>query len=177
LRKDYLEQLEFILTCCEKRNYDDELCRNFIEDLNERVITQGKEVPVIPFEEREFEKGMETLYVFLDNSGSMSGSRLNKAKNHLKSISGQLYESNTIAYFVGSKINSRQIVTHHNRINEYNLDSHVLDIWNAQDGSTFLWEFIWKSMKDNDCIDCEIIIVTDGEDNQSDRSFYGSTGQ
>ncbi len=31
-------------------------------------------------------------------------------------------------------------------------------------------------MKDNDCIDCEIIIVTDGEDNQCDGSFYGSTG-
>jgi hypothetical protein len=31
-------------------------------------------------------------------------------------------------------------------------------------------------MKDNDCIDCEIIILTDGEDNQSDGSFYGSTG-
>jgi pectin methylesterase-like acyl-CoA thioesterase len=85
---------------------------------------------------------METLYVFLDNSGSMSGSRLNKAKNYLKSISGRLYESNTNVYFVGSKINSRQIATHHNRINEYNLDSHVLDIWNARDGSTCLWEFI-----------------------------------
>jgi hypothetical protein len=50
-RKDYLEQLEFILISCEKRNYDDKLCRNFIEDFNERVITQGKEVPFIPFEE------------------------------------------------------------------------------------------------------------------------------
>ncbi|CAF4433141.1 unnamed protein product, partial [Rotaria magnacalcarata] len=36
-------------------------------------------------------------------------------------------------YFVGSKDKSRQIVTHHNRINEDNLDSHVLDIWSAQD--------------------------------------------
>ncbi len=50
-RKDYLERLEFILKSCEKRNYDDKLCRNFIEDFNERVIKQGKEVPFIPFEE------------------------------------------------------------------------------------------------------------------------------
>ncbi|CAF1483945.1 unnamed protein product [Rotaria magnacalcarata] len=145
IRKYYLEELQFCLQSCEKRQYDDGLCRNLVEDLNNRVITEGKVVPVIPFPNREFEKGMETLHVFLDNSGSMADK-------------------------------SRQIVTHHNRINEDNLDSHVLDIWSAQDGLTFLWEFIWDSMKNNDCADCEIIIVTDGEDNMSTGLFHGPTG-
>ncbi|CAM4852257.1 unnamed protein product, partial [Rotaria magnacalcarata] len=56
------------------------------EDLNNRVITEGKVVPVIPFPNREFEKGMETLHVFLDNSGSMAGNRLDKAKKYFYSI-------------------------------------------------------------------------------------------
>ncbi|CAM4837413.1 unnamed protein product [Rotaria magnacalcarata] len=86
IRKYYLEELQFCLQSCEKRQYDDGLCRNLVEDLNNRVITEGKVVPVIPFPNREFEKGMETLHVFLDNSGSMAGNRLDKAKKYFYSI-------------------------------------------------------------------------------------------
>jgi hypothetical protein len=175
-RKSYLDQLKFGLESYEKRNYPDSIRRDFIEDLNNKVIIRNENISHIPFEKREFEKEMETLYIFLDNSGSMTDDRLNKAKEYIKGISGRLYASNTNVYFIGSKDKSRQIVTHYNRINEHTLESHILDIWKAEDGATYLWEFVWESMKDNTCADCELIIVTDGEDNMSSGKFYGSKG-
>ncbi|CAF1652210.1 unnamed protein product [Didymodactylos carnosus] len=39
IRKHYLQELEYSLKKCEGRNYNDELCRDIVEDLNDRIIT------------------------------------------------------------------------------------------------------------------------------------------
>ncbi len=52
-RKHYLEHLHFFLKNCEKQNYDEKLCRNFVEDLNNRLIIQENFAPTVPFQERD----------------------------------------------------------------------------------------------------------------------------
>ncbi|CAF1103202.1 unnamed protein product [Rotaria sordida] len=52
----------------------------------------------------------------------------------------------------------------------------IFNIWKAQSNRTYLWQFIWKSIESVICIDCELVIITDGFDNESDEEFNGPTG-
>ncbi|CAF1225547.1 unnamed protein product [Rotaria sordida] len=52
----------------------------------------------------------------------------------------------------------------------------IFKIWKAQSNRTYLWQFIWKSIESVICIDCELVIITDGFDNESDKEFKGPTG-
>jgi len=49
--------------------------------------------------------------------------------------------------------------------------------WQANGGSTHLWEYIWDVLKDAELkADSDVYIITDGEDNQSTGEFNGLHG-
>jgi hypothetical protein len=176
VRKLYNARLKKLLENCSHKKRSEKDCRSRIMYLNEEVILleNGGSFPVP--ESRDFNSDMETLHVFLDDSGSMRGTPLIKAKNILQKLSYRLYEANTNIYFIGSRNLSRRILSDSIRLNEDNINSMIFNIWNAQSGSTYLWQFIWTSLESVICIDCEIVIITDGFDNMSEQEFLGPTG-
>ena len=95
-----------------------------------------------------------------------------KAKNFVRKLKRRFFDSPVSAYLISSRGDSRKYFSNVGEgieINENTFESHILGPWNA-DGWTYLWEFIFESLmleNLNDTTRCEIVIVTDGYDNQS----------
>jgi len=93
-------------------------------------------------ESREFNTHMETMHVFLDDSRSIEGTPLQQGKAILQQLSARLFEANTSIYLVGSKYVSHQILDDSIRLTVDNWQSMLVNLWTANSGGTYAWEFI-----------------------------------
>eukprot|EP00411_Alexandrium_monilatum_P086964 CAMPEP_0175710626 /NCGR_PEP_ID=MMETSP0097-20121207/40178_1 /TAXON_ID=311494 /ORGANISM="Alexandrium monilatum, Strain CCMP3105" /LENGTH=454 /DNA_ID=CAMNT_0017018049 /DNA_START=11 /DNA_END=1374 /DNA_ORIENTATION=+ len=55
-------------------------------------------------------------------------------------------------------------------------EAEVMSAWAADASCTFLWEYVFAQVKDLAELEHEVVIITDGEDNQSSAKFSGLEG-
>jgi hypothetical protein len=111
--------------------------------------------------------------VVLDNSGSICGKALNVGHQLLIGIKDELEKNPNEVHMIGSdSYKVKQIFGQYDHTN-------TLTKWNCDGGSTFLWEYIFNTIQKYNTQSIqtmEVIIITDGYDNQSSDKFKGPNG-
>lgn len=123
---------------------------------------------------------MGLLHIFLDASGSMNNhGRISKAKHIVSDLWPQFVLTPTDIHFIGSRAKcGNSIVSHRFFGRERDLEDQkevLMRAWKTN-GGTFLWQYVYESIKDFGGCRHEAIIVTDGVDELSDGPFKGLQG-
>lgn len=114
----------------------------------------------------------ERLLLFLDDSGSMQGPKLVKAKVAFQKLMPRVERTPTQIHFIRSDGASTQIFDFKD---DFTFED-VADQWKAGYG-TYLWHYTQGVLeKVAYYSDLEVIIVTDGCDNQSPPAYQGGEG-
>lgn len=120
---------------------------------------------------------IERLVVLLDDSFSMDGWKLHSAKKALASIMPRIERTPTDVHFIRSKAGmegfvSTQVFAH----NETSIGfEDIARQWKVC-CRTFLWEYAYHIVADIVTPHIEVVIITDGDDNDSAEHFNGAEG-
>jgi len=115
-------------------------------------------------------------HVFLDGSSSMGG-RMEQAKRVLHDVFPRFVLNPTSIHVIGDakgRRRSRCIFSH--MVELEHKEAEVMSAWAADASCTFLWEYVFAQVKDLAELEHEVVIITDGEDNQSSAKFSGLEG-
>eukprot|EP01084_Bolivina_argentea_P176716 305752_1 len=186
LRKDYRERLRTPLSALGTEDSMEPIARNIIYNVNTGFVAKHKNMDIYAAQKRNgtntAAKLIEKLYIFIDNTDTMKGKPLEKGKRIFRSIQHRVFATPTNIHLIDR--NSRKIVNESIDLNEYNVNEYVYNIWNGNGGdakvSDYIWEYVWRSMRNEQSADCEIIVLTHGynsyQTGHSTRSYKGIDG-
>mmetsp|Transcript_8851 Transcript_8851/g.20962 ORF Transcript_8851/g.20962 Transcript_8851/m.20962 type:complete len:288 (-) Transcript_8851:167-1030(-) len=143
-------------------------------------LTQIDEVKAIlpaNLEMADMPEQTSMCHVFLDSSRSMSGVRLQRAKQVLRDVFPRFVLTPTAIHLIGNKkapFQSRCLFSHTAQLE--NREAEVMNAWTAKAGRTFLWEYVYQQVRDFAELNHEVILITDGDDNGSSGDFVGLNG-
>lgn len=186
VRKEYIVELKKTLEKCKKHgrrmfSSHGECYRSEVEMLHDC------ELGICLSEPKAFhsnsaveysEKGIiERLVVLLDDSFSMDGWKLHSAKEALGSIMPRIERTPTDIHFIRSKQGmegfvSTQVFAH----NETSISYEGIAKQYRVCCRTFLWEYAYHVVADIITPFIEVVIITDGDDNDSAELFNGAEG-
>lgn len=123
---------------------------------------------------------VERLHVFLDNSHSMSWNGLQEAHAIFAQLDDRFSRNDCSVHFIGCRGMSFLFMDFFSGSRlfsdgEVNIPE-VLNAWSADGGRTFLWEYMYNQLRVMDAGSNEVMIITDGCDNDSAGEFNGATG-
>lgn len=117
---------------------------------------------------------------------STSPTAIEKGKLVLQSLWPRCVETPTSIHLIGSKTGesgehaSQCLVQHGDSLDGLNAEAELLDKWSAmvesQRARTYLWQYIHEKTKVYRDLKHEVVIITDGTDNESSDRFKGLHG-
>jgi len=186
VRKEYIAELKKVLAKCNKQAKrlamsHGECYRSEVEMLHdcEMGICLSKPEMVLSNAAMEYtEHGIiERLVVLLDDSFSMNGWKLTSAKEALASIMPRIERTPTEVHFIRSRNGTRgfvstQIFRHNDTAVTF---ENIAKEWKVC-CKTYLWEYAHSVVSSIITPFIEVVIVTDGDDNDSSEEFNGPQG-
>jgi len=112
------------------------------------------------------------LLCFFDDSGSMAGANLRVAHQLIQRLAPGLASVPTKVIIFGSKSRTRIL-------DDWSAETSWEDIisrWKGQSGRTYLWDSLLGYVSHEDPTDLHVLLITDGEDTESQPPLCGIEG-